>query len=249
MASRYTRDEILAQGLELCSSPTLIQHDIPNGIVQQNAYCIKWLQNALDMFYRKYPFSSTISTVALSLAAGQNYLTLTSDITKYLPDNFIIDVRNGILVSYNGQFYRLKRLSFQYLLNYQLSTQNATVSQTFCYSIVSGRILISPIVNVPMSLSMYYYALPTELQPQDHVDFPDEWCLIEFIRLKGLEWTRSIDVGTAEKYLQNALGDLRAAGLIHDSEYDTIPIENNQVYIDSNILQRNSWMGPPVGFA
>lgn len=246
---RYTRDELIVQGIELSGSPTLIQHDIPNGIVDQNAFSIRWLQNAIDMCHRKYPFSSTIATAQMLLAANTDYMVLASDTSKFLPDDFIIDVRDGCLVQYNNQQYRMKRLSYQYLLNYQLGTQNATTTRTFCYSINAKKIMVSPLISSPLTIILHYYQLPATIQANEYPDFPDEWCLIEYVRLKALEWTRSLDLGTAERFLEDALGKFRASGLLHDSEYDVIPIENNQVYADSNILNRNSWMGPPVGFA
>lgn len=247
---RYTRDELIVQGLELSGSPTLLQHDVPNGIVRQDAFSIRWLQNALDMCYRKYPFSSTILTASMSLGIGSNELVLSADNTKFLPTDFILDVRDGLIVQISNQEYRMQRISYQYYLNYRIqNTNNNNSTRTYCYTIVGNKILVWPMVNVGLNITLHYYALPAVLQSNDYPDFPDEWVLVEYVRLKALEWTRSLDLGTAERFMTEALAKLRASGLLHDSEYDVVPIKNNQVFLNDNIYNRYSWMGPPVGSA
>ena len=240
--ARYTRDEILIQGIELSSSPTVIQHDMPGGIIQPNAYSIKWLQNALDMFHNKYPFSTDVTEVTVNFNTGTNDLVLNSDNTTFLPSSFILDVRDGVLYTQSNKQQRLKRLSFQYWLSYNLSNQNTQTTVPRTYTKVNSRIKFSPKVTVALTGSLWYYAQPSEIPYNGYPSFPDEHTLIEFIRLKSLEWTRSIEVGTAVAFMTKELVRLRMDGLIDDSEYDVPPIENNQVFIDSNVNDRNSWM-------
>lgn len=244
MASRYVRDEIISQALDLAASPTVTAHDMPGGVVQPNAYAIKWLQNALDKFHRKYPFSSDIQDVTLTLQANNVDVVVTSDTTLYLPTDFIIDVRNGLEASYNGSSYRLTRKSYQYWLNYKLGNQNTTATRALVYTIINNRIKVLPLLSTAQSATLHYYALATALDANDPVNFPDEWTLIEFVSLKAKEWTRSIEVGTAEIYLTKQLAGLRSSGLLNEPEYeDGIPLENNQSFNESSLINRNSWMG------
>ena len=237
---RYTRDEIIVQGIELAIVPQLVTHDIPGGLVDPNAFAIKWLQNALDTFHRKFPFSSDVFPVDMTIRANNTDLVLTSDITKYLPTDFMLDVRNGVLASLGTRQYRLKRESFQYWLSYQLATQGSPVTQPTCYTIIQNRIKVLPLVTANMPATLWYYAVPAPLQALDKPNFPDEWSLIEFIRLKCLEFVRFIDLGTAHTYLHSEIARLKANGLINDTEYDTIPLENNQTVYRRGYA---GWMG------
>jgi len=173
--ARYARDEIISQGLELASSPTLSQHDMPNGIIDPNAYSIKWLQNALDMFYRKYPFASTVQSVDMLIRANETDVVLVSDNAVYLPSDFIIEVRDGILASFgqggNLQQYRLQKRSFQYWLDQTLNVQRISTNRAGFYTIVNRRIKITPMVTENALAVMWYYALPTALTPTDQPDF------------------------------------------------------------------------------
>lgn len=242
---RYTRDEIIIQGIELSSSPTLIQHDIPGGIVQENAHSIKWLQNALDFFHRKCPFSTDVQSVSVTIQSNSEDLVLTATPSLYLPADFMLDVRNGIVVESSSGNYRLERKSFQYWLSYRNGLQNATTTTPRMYCIINSRIKVAPLLSSPQACTLWYYALPVEIGPEDYPPFPDEWTLIEFIRIKALEWTRSIEVGTAQVYFTKQLAGLRAAGLLNDTEYDIPPLENNQVFPEGpgGVLGRNAWMG------
>ncbi len=249
--SRYVRDEIISQGLELASSPTLSNHDMPLGVIDPNAYSIKWLQNALDMFYRKYPFASTVQKVNMTIQAGVEDLVVTSDTTRYLPTDFIIDCRDGLLASFgdggNLQQYRLQKQSFQYWLDQTLNVQRISTNRAGFYTIINRRIKITPNVIENTAAGLWYYALPVAVGPLDQPDFPDEWTLIEFLRLKALEWSRAVEPGIAQVYMTKELSRFQSAGLLQDSEYESVPIRNNQVFNDQTYIQRNSWMGPPVG--
>ncbi len=243
--SRYTRDEIISQGLDLAGCSSVSQHDMPGGVVDPNAHAIKWLQNSLDMFHRKYPFSTDIQDIALTLPANSvdSYLTGITP-TTYLPSNFILDVRNGIEATLDSRTYRLRRKSYQYWLEYKLGTQNRVVRGALYYTIVNKRIKVLPLLSEAQSAILHYYALPELLKAEDTVSFPDEWSLIEFVRLKALEYVRAIEPGTAQGYLMKQLSGLRSSGLLNEPEYeDAIPIEDS---MEVSRVDRNSWMGPAV---
>ncbi len=243
--TRYVRDEIISQGLDLASSPTVSQHDMPGGVVQPNAYAIKWLQNALDMFHRQYPFASDIVTATMTIPVNADDIYVTSlGSTGYLPTDFILDMRNGLFVSIGGRNKQIFRKSFQYWLPQAQSMQNTPQQSPSIYAIANNRIKIAPRVSTALSGTLYYYQLATALGPNDACNFPDEWTLIEFIRLKALEWTRAIEPGTAQNYFSKQLAGLRSSGLLNEPEYeDGIPIENNQSFTEGMNVNRNTWMG------
>jgi len=243
--SHYCRDEILTQGLELAASPTVIQHDMPGGMVASNAWSIKWLQNALDLFHRKYPFSSDIVDVNITIRASNVDLVLSSDLVTYLPTDYIIDVKDGIDITINNQIFFLIRKSYQYWRRYYLTCQNTPSSRPYIYTKINNKIKVLPLLDNPVSGVLHYYSLPSALNPQDPVTFPDEFILIEFVRLKALEWTRAreVPIGTAQQYLVKQLAGLRVSGLLDEPEFeDAVPLNNNQIILDN--VDRNSWMGP-----
>jgi len=238
---RYTRDEILLQGLDLASSPSLTTHDAPGGIISSNAHCIYWLQNALDMFHIKYPFSSDVVSASITFPSNSDELYITPGV--FLPSDFIIEVRRGLIATVNNQSYRLEKKSFQQFLDLQLNSQSTTnPDNPRFYSKVNNRYKFTPRVQNNTSGTLWYYKLPSKLDSDDYPSFPDEHSLIEFIRIKALEWTRSVDLGTAVAYLQKELVRFRVAGLLDEAEYDIAPLENNQALVAASVSNRNSWM-------
>src|SRR6266446_2656558 len=189
--SRYTRDEIIVQGLELADCGTLNQHDMPGGLVSPTAHSVKWLQNAMDMFHRKYPFATDIQDISITIPVGNLNSYLTSTPSLYLPSDFIIDVRDGIDIVTNNSTYSLKRLSYQYWRKFQVQSQISNSPRY--YSIVSGKIKVLPLLSVSTPATLHYYALAPAFKAEDKINFPDEWSLIEFIKLKALEHVRFID--------------------------------------------------------
>lgn len=246
--ARYTRDEIILQGLELAASPTVMQHDMPGGILQGNAYSIYWLQNALDTFHSKFPFSGDVQSTSITLPANADDLYIGASSTAYLPTDYILDVRNGITVTVNNQNYRLKRLAFQSFLNAQLANQNTSVVANYPtnYCKINGRFKFSPRIRTSLTGTLYYFAMPAKIDHNDVVPFPDEHSLIEFIRLKALEFSRALEPGTAVAYLNKELARFRADGLLDEAEYEAPPLENNMVIGDPVTVNINSWMGRTV---
>ena len=197
------------------------------------------------MFHRKYPFASDIQNVAVTVQGNNTDLVLASDNTKYLPADFMLDVRDGIVITISNRTFRLKRKSFQYWLsiyNAFLNTTTANLSSGGVYTIINNMFKVAPLITAAQAATLWYYALPAVMTASSIPNFPDDWTLIEFVRLKALEWTRGIDVGVAQIYMQKELARLKSSGLLNDAEYDTIPLENNQVV--PNTVNRNSWMGP-----
>jgi hypothetical protein len=242
--SRYTRDEIISQGLDLAHSPTVTTHDAPGGIIQQNAWSIKWLQNALDFFHRKYPFASDILDVSITIQANSVDAVLTSNTSLFLPLDFVLDVRDGIDVfDQNGRFYPIYRRDYRTWRVLNQTSQGFSGTRANIYTILNNRIKVLPLLSESRVATLHYYALPPVLKNDDVPSFPDEWVLVEFVRLKCLEWVRSLEPGTAHMYLTRQLAGLRASGLLHEPENESgIPVYNNQTILDGE-ADRNAWMG------
>src|SRR6266571_1371582 len=143
---RYTRDELLSHALDLAQSPPLDRHDRPGDVIDQNAYCISWLQSALDRCHVKFPFSADVQDVDITFINTSTDIILTSDNTKYLPTDFILDVKDGIVCTLNNTKVRLKRKSFQYWLSVYNSFVNTKSLIPSVYTIIQERIKVAPIV-------------------------------------------------------------------------------------------------------
>ena len=250
---RYTRDEIISQGLDLAQSATVDKIDRPGGgTISPNAMSIKWLQNALDMLHRKYPFSGDVQDIPVTIHAGSADLTVVST-GRYLPLDWMLDVRDGVVINIpqgsTPRLSRLKRRGFQYWLNIYNQSLSTTLRQPnaeAAYTVINQRIKVAPLFNADTPATLWYYALPAVVGPDEYPQFPDEWSLIEFVRLKALEWVdrRSEMVGIAQTYLTKELARFKAEGLLNQTEYeDGVPIENNQTFMDRSVIDRNSWMG------
>jgi hypothetical protein len=239
---RYTRDELLTQALDLAMSPPLNTHDRPGDVIDQNAYSIKWLQSALDRVHVKFPFSTDIQDVPIVFSSSSVDVTLLSDSTKYLPTDFILDVKDGVTYTYGGKETRLKRRTFQQWLSIYNDTKNQRVAVPSIYCMIQNRIKIAPVPSTNLSGTLWYYKLPGIIHASEYPNFPDEWTLIEYVHVKALEWNHSVDIGTGQVFLEREVARLKAAGLLNDTEYDQVPIENNQVFVSPG-LSRNAWMG------
>jgi hypothetical protein len=251
MASRYTRDEIISQALDLAHSPTVSAHDSPEGVLDPNAWTVKWLENALNFFHRLYPFSSDVTQAAMTVGASSTDVLLVTPAlhSLYLPDDFIVDIRNGLFFLVGTREVPLRRVDYQRWLKLKVSYQNIPVNEPLCYTLVQKRYKIIPMVSQTSLLTAHYFALPVSPGPDEFVDFPDEQCLIDFLVLRILEHTRARNVnpGTAQVYLRQQLAGFKAAGLLGRSEYeDGIPLENAHS-ISEYTTSLNDWMGKPNG--
>ncbi len=240
---RYTRDEVLSQALDLAQSPPLDRHDRPGDVIDQNAFSIKWLQSGLDRVHRKFPFSTDIQSVDVVISSNTTDVTLLSNSSLYLPTDFILDVKDGIFYTSGTSSIRLKRRTFQYWLSVYNSTLNQKVPVPSCYCVIQNRIKVAPIPLTNISAILWYYALPALIQASQYPSFPDEWTLIEYVHIKAMEWNHSIDIGTGQSFLEKELARLKAAGLLNETEYDVVPIENEQIILNTGLYSPDAWLG------
>lgn len=214
--------------------PTLDKHDRPSagndhGPLVPNAHCINFLQEALDRFHTSFPWASRIATASVSVA--------TTGIAT-APTDFILDVRNGLIVTATRQ--RLVRVTYPRYLSFITGTPTSATGLVYT---VQGRTLkCAPAPTGTLACTLHYYALPAVLGPQGVPDFPSDWCLIEYVRLRILEWTRALPAGSAITYADKEIAKLRTSGLANEPEDDNILLDPF-TYGPSAMGDRNTWMG------
>lgn len=245
--NRLTRDQILNQALDLMDSPTLDQHDRPNApTIDAGAFSISWLQNALDRFHQVFPWAGLVKAVPITLAQGNPAIALPSD--------FLLDVRDGIVIpqpqnplSNSGLPLRLFRTSLQKFMDFQALSPSAPGLPAGSggggggtprrYMVMPGAVVdintglpmtgiaLWPTPNQDYSASLWYYSLPQTLNPTDVPNFPSDEVLVDTVRVRGLEWSRAVPLGTYRKYVNEMIAELRKSGLGQEPESYEIPFD------------------------
>lgn len=234
MSNRYARDELIRIGLDMASVPNLKYHDCPDGVVLDSAYSIQWLQDIIDFWYHMVPFSSGVQFVELNIPA------LTSSIA--VPGDFILDVRDGYIVQTTPDVSskkRMQRLPLQKWITCDLSCQGKPASHSIYYMIQGNNIRVSPMSSSIQRAWLWYYFLPASLRSTDKPPFLSDYVLIEYIRIRALEWCGHFPPGTAQKFCDNIVSQMRSSGLMNEAENDDIPVADSRSYASS----RYSWMG------
>jgi len=214
MSNRLNRDQILSRALDEIDSVALDAHDRPGGsILATTAFSIVWLQDGLDNFHRVFPMAGRLTPLTLTLDPSGS-LTL--------PENFIIDVRDGLIIP--DKKVRCLRKGFQDWLNYQLKGVIGA-NEPYYYTRQGRQLLYTPPPRQPVSATLWYYALPSVLDENDKPDFPDDWTLVEYVRLRGMEYIKALPPGSAQKYVQESIATLRGSMLMGEPEHDTLPLD------------------------
>ena len=251
MPNRYTRDEIILVALGMAQLANLERHDAPFGVVVPEAFSLQWLQDILDFWYHIAPFSATVVKIPINC-------TTNSD-TIILPADFILDVRNGLLVQTVPNdirsYKRAIRVPLQKFINRQIHTQQQAgdVKYPAFYCIVGDdgvittqyqTMLVAPTPTIATQCQLWYYQLPALLTATQKPKFPDDYACIEYIRLRALEWAGIMTPGTAKKFCTDIVAQYKAAGLLNEPEDDEIPMDE-QVYRrgSSNRHAVYGWMG------
>src|SRR5712671_5942079 len=218
MPCRYVRDELIAIALNMVQLPNLEIHDMPNGVVMQDAFCIRWLQDILDFWFHISPFSATVDKVQLNCVANNSEVIL--------PADFIIDVRNGYLVQTiagnKTSYRRLLRLPLQKFINRQIQSQNISSAipypSFYCIAGDDGveltqyqTMLVVPTPTVATQGQLWYYRLPPVLSARTKPKLPDDYVAIEYLRIRALEWAHIYEPGTAHKFCNKIVADMKSA--------------------------------------
>jgi hypothetical protein len=227
---------VLHRALDMVDAPALNAKDRPGGVILTNALSLGWLQDALDMFHRAFPFAGTVLSTTISIPVT------TGEVAA--PADFILDVRNGITLP-SPTTQRLRRVGLQEFIRQQM--QDTSTSTPAIYMVTGPTTLIKcyPVPPAAQSATLWYYALPAELSPNDKPNFPADWTLIEYVRLRGLEWLRALPGDTAYQYANREIGKLRAGGLLGESEDQRIPFDTGQFKRAAG-QDLWSWMGDPI---
>lgn len=243
MPNRHQRDTLIKLAIDESQVAQLKQHDCPNGVVQPDAYSIEWLQHIIDFWYHKLPFSAGVDDIQLNIPA------LTTAIP--VPENFILDVRNGYVRQCTDSVYsmgRMIRIPLQKWLNrdlmYQGQISNTTNSVPNFYMIQGSNIKVTPQSSIARNARLWYYFLPPVLQSNDRPLFPNDYVLIEYLKIRALEWCRVYEPGTAQKFCDKIVLGMKAAGLMNEPEDDEIPFDTLTYKSGYSNGASYAWMGP-----
>lgn len=214
MANRLSRDSILIRALDLVDSPRLDEKDRPSSTIVAGALSIGWLQDALDLAHNLYPMSGLLKSATFNITTGTDTYTITT-----VASDFVLDFKDGIVLPDDKG--RLRRSAFNKLLDYPTST-NSRAKPTR-YGIQNGLLVLRPVPNEAFnSTTLYYYSLPSTLAAGTVPAFPVDLILVEYVHLRGKEWLREVQPGTAEAYLISATARLQKAGLGSEAEIDDV---------------------------
>jgi hypothetical protein len=247
MPSRYTRDELIISALDLAVAPQLMVHDVRDGVVLPDAHSLKWLQYIIDYCYHMSPFSATITKTACNATANSDEILL--------PTDFILDVRNGYVTQCvpgdDNSYRRRLRVSLQSFIDYQITYQGRNpVEYPILYNILGPsvgttqyRLKITPTPTINTLGHLWYYQLPPPLEASDVPVFPNDYIIVEYIKLRAEEWIHRItDVGIAQAFCDKMVAGMKAAGLLNEPESTELPL--NDLTYRNVTYNRYNWMGP-----
>jgi len=215
--NRLDRDTIINRALDLADSAVLDAKDRPsNPVLATGALSISWLQEALDLFAKRFPFSNNITTSVVSVAIN--------DSSFAVPSDFIQDYKNGILWDENEG--RMTRRGLNALLNVSLGT-TASPHQSIpdIYAVKGTTIEIRPKSNKARTGTLFYYQLPSILASATVPFFPDDYILVHYVWIKAQEWHRVVPIGSALQYAEDRIKDLQRSGIGNEAEATEIELD------------------------
>ena len=159
-----------------------------------------------------------------------------------MPADFILDMRNGVVVLANNitTARRLIRRSYQVLLGRLTYSPGTGTPRN--YSVLPPNVVVWPTPDVAYAGTLNYYAMPSTLNSGDITPFPDGQILVDLVKLRALEWARVEKPGTALAYARSEIAKIRASGLFNESENTEIPLDEEQFMRMGGTPW--SWMGP-----
>lgn len=219
--------------------PSLYQLDISNGnpytgTIKTTALTIGWLQQGIDLFYSRFPWASTISVLQSAFTAHQNFYNL--------PTNFIMDVRDALLVIVNGKAQRLRRKPLQNAIS---AGYNLPEGVPRIYTLSATTLLVAPTPDQSYPGHLWYYYLPAALLGSSIPQFPSDLTLIEYVRVRAMEWIRAAPPGSALNYAEIQIGMLIKSGLGYEPENQEVPLDH-EVFIPGagqGWSGSSSWLG------
>lgn len=226
MASRLTRNQILQHSLDMADSAVLDNHDRPGqGPIIQQAYSLRWLQDALDYFSHIFPWAYDLKEVELTVSSA----------SVALPVDFIIDMKDGVAI--DGK--RVWRRSAQELFDLKIQGKSG---KPCIYNIQPPNIKFAPTPDTTYIATLAYYALPDIIGSCEYPLFPSDWILIEYVRLRALEFLRVLPPGSAMTYAKQMVVELQKSGFANEPEYTSVPLDPYN-FSPGGSYDRNGWMG------
>ena len=220
--NRLTRDQVLAQALDMADLPELDNLDRPAGTILSTARSIPWLQRCLDLLHQEFPWAGTIASTPGTLT--------TLNTTNFAPADFILDVRDGLLLDLGGATKRTLRRSFQQILSIQtLHDQGGSPAtgqpNSYCFLGRNLRLDITPETG-GFPYTLWYYQMPAVLAATDVPNFPSDHVLIDYVYMRAREWAARLPMGSAWKYLREVeIPAIRMTGLGQEPEDNIIPLD------------------------
>ena len=215
-------------------SPNLDAKERPGGTLLPSAMCIGWLQEGLDYMHTRYPWGSILLEATITWVAGQ---------VRYdLPSGFIQDYEDGLY--HDEDAGGMERKGLGHLLRVPKVAQS-TWGKPCWYTIAGTEVIVRPAPSAAWAgktATLNYYGMPDPLGPTTVPKFPSDIVLVRYIWLRGMEWTRAVEPGTAEKYLTGIVADLQSQGIGNEAESRTVPLDRTA--FPGPGADRFTWMGP-----
>lgn len=237
-SNRLTRDEIIHRALDMADAAGLDAKERPGnppGVLIPNAMSIGWMQDGLDLFHRAFPWSGALTKSSVTYSAE----------TVTAPSDFVIDLRDGLIVTQTNARRRLRRKSLSWMLNYDVSS-DATGEPGY-YVLIDGIFYLRPIPDTSYTGSLWYYKLPAVLGAGSRPTFPDDWTLVEYVHLRAKEWTGEAPPVSAMEFALKAIAKLRASGLGQEPETDSLEMDPDRFSPSgSGGADPSAWLGSTV---
>lgn len=219
-ANRRTRDAILLEALKMAEVPSLNVLDVSNGnphtgVINAAAMTIGWLQDAIDLFHGRFPWAAVAGPPVIgNFTAGSN--------VYQLPTDFILDVKDGLLVEVNGRMRRVLRKPLQNAIDLGYNIPSG-VPRIYTFS--GTAFVVAPVPDQDYPGHLWYYRLPPLLVGATIPRFPSDLILIEFVRIRAMEWIRAAPPGAALAYAERQVYELRKSGLGNEPENEDVPLD------------------------
>jgi hypothetical protein len=206
---------------------------LPAGTIVSTAFSIQWLETILHTFYSNFPWAATVTLVAGATVPHLN--------TYVIPTNFILDVKNGLILNINGSWKRVFRKPIQ---NFIDIAYNMPEGPPRIYTLGNNYFGLAPTPDIEYSGRLWYYALPAPLEDDGVPVFPSDLILVNYIRLVALEWIRALPIGSAQAYTEGKIAELIRAGLGNEPENEEIPLGSSFLQgAGPDNTGSSSWMG------
>ena len=237
--NRLQRDQILTRALDRLDSAVLDAKDRPLGIILPTALSITWLQEAVDYFAKKFPWSQMVKSTSWSLTTNANTIAQPADFILDYRDGLVIDSLPGASSPTTNEFRLRKRSLFKIL-----ELPDSSRDRPHLYTVVAAVIQVWPRANQAYTGTLYYYSLPAVLGATDVPIFPDDSILVDYVWIKGREWHRTAQVGDAMKFADALIKEMQTAGIGNEAEDDQLGMDSD--YAQEKPVDAYNWMGRPV---